>query len=205
MGRAEENDPMTTGEADPQPARQSAVSIIRAEHKGFATTLHSLQRYLRPVIEHGLKPNYDLFGSILSYMDTFMDRFHHPKEDEHLFRAVRERSDRADGVLLELQHQHAAGPAMLRELHEALGRTRGGSASDIEDFASRLRRYTEMQEAHMRKENDIIIPLACETLTAADWTAIDEAFRENLDPLFGTGPRESVGSVSGRSGSAPIP
>lgn len=199
MGGESEQDPMTPAGGDAQPFMRSAISIIHAEHKGFATTLRSLDRYLRPVMEHGLRPNYDLFGTILSYLDTFMDRFHHPKEDEHLFRAVRERTGRADATFLELQHEHAVGPVLLRELQEALARTRGGAASDIEAFAGQLNRYTKMQEAHMRRENEIIIPLACEVLTAADWQAIDEAFRENLDPLFGTGRREPWGFDSGSS------
>ena len=77
----------TRRDTDDCPAMRSAVSIIRGEHLAFATALHALERYLAPAIEQGLKPNHDLFGTILAYIERFTDRFHHPKEDEHLFRS----------------------------------------------------------------------------------------------------------------------
>ncbi|MBL0140665.1 MAG: hemerythrin domain-containing protein [Betaproteobacteria bacterium] len=168
---------------------QSALSIISGEHQGFATALNSLMRHLTPVRERRVNPNYDLFGTILSYIDTFMDRLHHPKEDEHLFRAVRTRTTEADAVLLELQHGHARGPADFRELHEALRRTRGGSAAEIETFAIILDRYAAESREHMRKEGSIVVPIALKVLTQEDWETIDHAFRDNRDPFFGTGPQ----------------
>jgi branched-chain amino acid transport system ATP-binding protein len=173
----------------------SALSIISGEHQGFATALNALMRHLAPVRERRVKPNYDFFGTILSYVDTFMDRLHHPKEDEHLFRAVRSRTSEADGVLLELQHEHASGPAEFRELHEALRRTHGGSAADIEAFAGLLDLYAAGQREHMRKENGIVIPIAQKVLRAEDWDMIDHAFRDNHDPFFGTGPLGRDGTL----------
>lgn len=180
-------------EREPLPEMQSALAIVRGEHQGFAMALHALERYLKPVVEHGLKPNHDLFETILAYIDTFMDRFHHPKEDEHLFRAIRDRTDRADAALLELQHEHAVGPALLREVRESLGRTRSGGRPEVEAFALRLHDYVGMQDAHMRTENEVVMPIAREVLLPEDWKAIDGEFRENRDPLFGGGNRSTIG------------
>lgn len=179
----------------PSPAMRAALSVIEAEHRGFATVLQALQRHLGPVREGRQLPNHDLFGTILAYTDTFMDRFHHPKEDEHLFRAVRSRTTEADETLRELQHDHALGPGELRALQEALGRSRGGAPSDVADFADRLQHYVAGQEAHMRKESGIVIPIARRVLTAEDWKEIDEAFRGNSDPFFGAGPQGRNGSL----------
>ncbi|MBK6980963.1 MAG: hemerythrin domain-containing protein [Betaproteobacteria bacterium] len=195
----------TRRDTDDCPAMRSAVSIIRGEHLAFATALHALERYLAPAIEQGLKPNHDLFGTILAYIERFTDRFHHPKEDEHLFRSVRARTDRADAALLDLQHDHATGAARLQTLHESLRRAQSGSGADLADFAGRLRRYIAGQEAHMRKEHEIVIPIARETLTPGDWEMVDLAFRDNRDPLFGTGPDGSVGYLFRRAREAPDP
>jgi hemerythrin-like domain-containing protein len=179
----------------PLPAMRAALSVIEAEHRGFATVLRALLRHLAPVQEGRQAPNHDLFGTILAYADTFMERFHHPKEDEHLFRAVRCRTTEADETLRELQHDHALGPGELRGLHEALSRSRSGAPSDVADFAGRLQRYVAGQEAHMRKESGIVIPIARRVLTAEDWKGIDEAFRGNVDPLFGAGPQGRADSL----------
>ena len=173
----------------------SALAIIHAEHNGFATALNALLRHLGPVRERRAKPNYDLFATILSYADTFMDRFHHPKEDEHLFRAVRSRTTQADATLLELQHEHASGPAEYRELHEALRRSRGGMAADIDAFSGLLERYVALQREHMHKEGSIVVPIAKRVLSAADWETIDQAFRDNNDPFFGAGPGGRVDTL----------
>ena len=174
---------------------RAALSVIEAEHRGFATVLHALQRHLGPVREGRQPPNHDLFGTILAYADTFMDRFHHPKEDEHLFRAVRTRTTEADSVLLRLQHEHANGPTELRGLHESLGRSRNGTAGEIAEFAGRLEKYIAGQEAHMRLESGTVFPIARRVLTQADWERIDEAFRGNSDPFFGAGPQGRTGSL----------
>lgn len=192
-------------DTDQCPAMRSAVAIIRGEHLALATALRALERYLAPAIEHGLKPNHDLFGTILAYIERFTDRFHHPKEDEHLFRSVRARTDRADAALLDLQHDHATGAARLQALHESLRRAQSGSGADLAEFAGRLRRYAASEESHIRKEHEIVIPIARETLTPGDWEIVDLAFRDNLDPLFGTGPDGSVGYLFRRAREAPDP
>jgi hemerythrin-like domain-containing protein len=174
---------------------RSALSIIDAEHRGYGTVLRALVRHLEPVRARREAPNHDLFATILAYADTFMERFHHPKEDEHLFRAIRTRTDEADAVLLELQHEHAHGPSELRRLREALARARNGITADIDAFAHRLERYIADQEEHMRKETGIVLPVARRVLTATDWETIDQAFRGHSDPFFGIGPQGRSGSL----------
>lgn len=173
----------------PSTTMRSALAVIEAEHRGFATVLRALQRHLVPVREGRQPPNHDLFATILAYADTFMERFHHPKEDEYLFRALRSRTDEADGVLRQLQHEHASGPAELRALQESLKASRGGVPSDVAEFAARLERYIAGQEAHMRLEGGTVVPIARRVLTQSDWEEIDQAFRGHSDPFFGAGPQ----------------
>jgi branched-chain amino acid transport system ATP-binding protein len=174
---------------------RAALSVIDAEHRGFATVLHALRRHLGPVREGRQPPNHDLFGTILTYADSFMERFHHPKEDEHLFRAVRSRTAEADAVLLRLQHEHASGPAELRRLHEALGQSRSGAAAEVAEFAALLESYIAGQEAHMRLESGTVFPIARRVLTPSDWEGIDQAFHGHSDPFFGAGPQGRTGSL----------
>jgi hypothetical protein len=42
----------------------------------------------------------------------------------------------------------------------------------------------------MRLEEDVVLPLAEQRLTEADWRPIDAAFQANEDPLFGGRPTE---------------
>ncbi len=197
---------MTTEQVDtPAAAMRAALSILDAEHRGYTTVLRALSRHLEVVRAQPAATSHDLLSTILGYADSFMERFHHPKEDEYLFRALRSRTDEADEALLALQHEHATGPAVLRSLREALARSRGGSPDDLDAFAGGLERYIAEQQAHMRTEAVVVLPLATRPLQASDWEAIERAFRGHTDPFFGAGTMgRSASFFSPRFGSAPL-
>jgi hemerythrin-like domain-containing protein len=196
---------VTTEQVDtPTAAMRAALSILDAEHRGYATVLRALSRHLELVRTRPAATNHDLLSTILAYADSFMERFHHPKEDEYLFRALRSRTDEADAALLELQHEHARGPATLRSLRDALARSRGGTPAELGAFAGGLERYIAEQQAHMRTEAAVVLPLATRVLEPSDWETIERAFRGHTDPFFGAGPLGREGSLfSPRFGSAP--
>jgi hemerythrin-like domain-containing protein len=41
--------------------------------------------------------------------------------------------------------------------------------------------YAQFQWDHMRKEEDVVFPMAQRHLTEQDWKAIDDAFQANVD------------------------
>lgn len=177
---------MATPPADPIAARASALALIGAEHAAFDKALAALMDHLTLARTHGVRPEPGLFERGLTYLSTFMDRFHHPKEDEFLFAAVRERTREADDLLAHLQHDHARGPDCFRDLEQALAGTRAGDTR-FDDFGDLLERYAREQLEHMRVESTVLMPLAERVLRPSAWLAIDGAFRANRDPLFGPG------------------
>ena len=175
---------MTSRPLDPVSARQRALASIEAEHKAFDAALAGLVGQLGFVRAHAVRPDPGLFERSLTYIATFMDRFHHRNEDEYLFKARRARTREADGLLADLQHDHARGPGFFRDLARTLAGTRTGETR-FDDFADLLERYAREQVEHMRIEGTELVPLAQRVLKASDWQAIDTAFRLNRDPLFG--------------------
>lgn len=173
----------------------SVVKILHGEHDSLAAVLGALRRYVAPLCDHKVKPDCEVFATILSYIGTFADHFHHPKEDECLFLAMRRRTRHADVFLRDLQHEHATGPAELEALKRSLLRTRGGGPTEIEDFALLLERYTKSQDEHLRQENDIVLPIAQRVLAPTDWEPIDRAFRSHRDPFFGIGATGPIGGL----------
>lgn len=180
---------------DPQDPMGSALAIIAAEHHAFDASLAAIIDHIRLVRAHRIAPHAGLFRQGLSYLATFMDHFHHPKEDEFLFKAVRERSREADELLADLHGDHARAPARFAALIKAVDGTRAGTMAAFEDFASLMERYAHEQVIHMRREKEELVPIALRTLRLADWKVIDAAFQANRDPLFGEG-RERSGPLS---------
>ena len=105
---------------------------------------------LEDVRKHGVEPDFKLFATILYYIAAFTQRFHHPKEDDYLFKLLLSRTDRADAVIDELKAEHARGPELVGGLERALVHYQGGSPIGLEDFARLVERYTAFILEHMR-------------------------------------------------------
>lgn len=52
-------------------ARESAIAIIRQEHRSIGYVVHTLQRILEHVTAHRLEADFKLIATILYYIDTF--------------------------------------------------------------------------------------------------------------------------------------
>ena len=160
-----------------------SLRIITEEHQNLwriATTID----LVADEIDAGGKVDPAFFNSVFDYIEQFVDRAHHPKEDDFLFRILRQRSAEAAAILDRLQVEHRNGPENLKALRQKLAETAGG-AQGQGDFSAALRNYTEGLKSHIRSEEKDAIPLAREVLTAEDWAEIDRAFLDNDDPVFG--------------------
>ena len=84
-----------------------------------------------------------------------------------------------------LQREHEVGAQKIRELHDALERYEDGGPWRFPAFAEAAAAYAAFHYAHMRAEEEQLIPLTRAHLTEVDWTHIDAAFRGHTDRLFG--------------------
>ena len=162
----------------------AAITIIKDEHRALGAVLHGLLYLIEQVRTAGQTPDFPLMKSMLDYIVAFPDRLHHPKEDEYLYRLLREREPSTAATLDELQDEHRRGPEVTRTMVNAQEAYRR-DASAFAAFAQAVKSYADFQWAHMRKEEEVILPIAQKALLPADWTDIDAAFRSNADPLVG--------------------
>jgi len=160
-----------------------ALRIITEEHQNLWRIASSLDM-VADEIDAGSKVETPFFSSVFDYIEQFMDRAHHAKEDAFLFPAMRLRSPEAAAILDRLQVEHVNGPEVLRDLRTKLASTAGGGESNAA-FTAALRNYTSAIKNHIRSEEKDAMPLAREVLTGDDWAEIDRAFLDNDDPLFG--------------------
>ena len=164
-----------------------ALRIIKDEHRNLWRLAITLDQVIEEM-EQTQKADPAFIGSVLDYFEHFMDGCHHRKEDEHLFRLLRLRSDSAAPLLDRLQAEHRNAPHNLAALRQQLADTAAGR-STVGGLTEALRLYLNDQKAHIRAEEQDIYPLAREVLTPADWAEIDAAFLDNDDPVFGSAAR----------------
>lgn len=167
---------------------QEAITIIRAEHRSLAAVLHGLLSIVEGLDRQGGRPDFGLLLAMLTYIDEFPDRFHHPKEDQYLFRQLRLRAPDAIGLLDALEAEHKRNGELMSGLRRALKRfeEHAGKPEAREAFRNLVKQYAEFHWSHMRLEEEQVFPLAEARLNAQDWADINAAFRSNADPLIGT-------------------
>jgi hemerythrin-like domain-containing protein len=162
-----------------------ALRIIRDEHRTLAAVLHGMLYLVREIGERGREPNFRVLDAMVYYIDTFPERFHHPKEDRYLFRMLRARCAEAGALIDRLETEHRAGNERIRALEQALARFHAGGKAEFTNFRTAVEAYAKFHWDHMKAEEQELLPLAEKHLTAADWAEIDAAFLGHTDPLLG--------------------
>jgi hemerythrin-like domain-containing protein len=177
-----------------------AITLIKEEHWALSAVLQALAllvRRMRARIADGLEPapDFALLKAVLDYIVSYPDRWHHPKEDEVLFPAVRKRTNEAEALLRQLEAEHVEGAALLARLQTQLMAFRDGAPSAREAFFDAVDAYTKFQWEHIAKEEEVLLPLARRVLTAEDWHQVALAFDAKDNPPFGIRPREQASTL----------
>ena len=169
--------------ADP---REAAIATIRAEHATLRRIVKSLQRLMHDVVGRRNAPHFGLVAAILYYLDIFSASCHHPREDEYLFRSLRQRTTRADAVLDELQAQHIRSAQLMAYAEQAFVHYQGGAPDGLKLFVDAVDAYAALLGDHIRQEENEALALAEQYLASADWSALAAAFRaEQFDKRSG--------------------
>ncbi len=162
-----------------------ALAIIHDEHRAIGAVLHGLRHVAQAAQSSGKAPDYPLLWAMLSYIDHFSERLHHPKEEHYVFVCLAKRTREGDSVIATLRQQHRDGEQWIRDLERTLGDCEGSGNHAMASFISRLDAFAAEAWKHMALEESDLLPLAKHFLTAGDWVEIALAFGRNGDPRFG--------------------
>ena len=166
---------------------KDAISILKSEHRSMSVILAAMKELARMVEEQAVKPDFRVFRAMLRYIDEYPERLHHPKEDRFLFARLAACSPEAKRLVDDLRSEHVTGARRIRELERTLLFFEDRWPAGINQFRVAVDEYAAFHWAHMRKEEDKLLPLAQRVLSEADWAAINAAFAENEDPVAGLG------------------
>lgn len=161
----------------------NAIRILRNEHRSISAVLQGLQHLARMALEPNACPVFEVFREMIRYIDTFPERLHHPKEDDHLFARLVRRAPESAPLVEELRAEHVVGAKQIRELEQAALAFERSWPAGGKEFIAAVDSYAEFHWDHMRKEERQLLPLAEKHLSEEDWRAIEEAFAGNQDPI----------------------
>jgi hemerythrin-like domain-containing protein len=169
-----------------------AIRMIEDEHRSIAAVLDGMRHMTRDAVTQGIRPNFRVLYAMLDYIVAFAQELHHPKEDGYLFSAIRACTLEANALLDELRAEHKYGDELISELRVALMAAEKGEIEAWRKLNRTVEQYADFHWKHMRREEDIVFPLAERVLSREDWRAVAAAFRENDDPTLGAKPKEAL-------------
>ena len=156
------------------------LTRLELDHERFAAILGAARALLSgadlsdPVV-------IDKLSCIVDYVAEYPDALHHPWEDR-LFERL---------TAHDLEPQAAADVARNLAKHADLGSATQSlkqrvlaSKGDLSSLRADFDAFIHMQFEHMNFEQDRLFPLAREVLSEEDWSALDAAYDELVDPLF---------------------
>ena len=162
------------------------IAACHAEHAYFKQLLRLLHKQV-DVFHTGKRPNYELMLDIISYLQDYTDKFHHPREDAAFARLAKHRPD-IELVLARLGQEHRviahAGETLVNLLNEILGDAIV-QRTEVEVAAAT---YLVYYGNHIAKEEEDFVSRAAQSLTPEDWEAVRSAVPAGHDPLFGDRP-----------------
>ena len=176
---------LVSSTGDPKPPAH-AIGIIRDEHRSLAAVMHTWMQALAAARAAGAAADVAQMRGIVRYIQDFPVALHHPKEEEHLFKRLRERTDAFDAELDELQRQHLRDEQLVAELAalvEGLARCRddASAAAATRTLDEAVQAYARFLWEHLGREEGVILPAAQQHLNDVDWVEIDRAFQQNRE------------------------
>jgi hemerythrin-like domain-containing protein len=167
------------------PRQRNAVRTILDEHEQLSMVIHGMLHFVRLIDKGEQAPGLMVFRAMLYYIREYPEHVHHPKEDQFLFKQLRDRTNELDDTLVELEFQHTQGEMLVRELEHVLTGYESEGSSAFPVFRDLVEKYAAFYFSHMRLEEDVVLPAARRLLTPENWAVVDAAFAGNPDPFAG--------------------
>lgn len=154
------------------------TQILRNEHKIIKQVLAAISR-LSQDLTHKRKVKIELTQKVMDFIRNYADLFHQGKEEDILFRDMKNRGLPTDyGPLGVVFTEHEIGRAYIRQVLSALQRYQEGETEAVLDVAKSLSNYVELLNQHIDKEDSVLYQMADEMFTATEYKKMVEEFSE---------------------------
>lgn len=154
-----------------------STDILRNEHVYIKKVLEGIRKQCISIVNGG-KVDFELFAKIIDFVRSYADKYHHQKEEKHLFNVMADQlvnvvgAGPIEGMLTE----HDFGRAYIYELEQALKRHQEGDMDAKVDVVGYAMAYFHMLSKHIDKEDKAVFSLAERRLDQPTLSRLDEDF-----------------------------
>lgn len=158
--------------------------ILKHEHRIIERALRSLDGVCAR-LEGGTPVPSSALLEIVDFITTFADRYHHGKEEQHLFPALeRNGIPRHGGPLAVMEREHQVERELISELRRSIDSYKEGDPPATRRFVEAGRAFLTLLVGHIEKEDGILFRIGDEVLDDAQRAKLAEDFKQ-LDSALG--------------------
>jgi hemerythrin-like domain-containing protein len=168
------------------------TSILVREHELILKVLDALEGYAS-LVERA-DPMHPQDGrAFVEFFREFTDACHHGKEEDILFAAMVDAGFPSEsGPLGVMRGEHGRGRRLVRQLRDLADRVVEWTDEDRESFAGAAHTFAALLREHIRKEDEVLYPMAETHLTSEQLRRVDELFRLFEEQRMGRGVHERL-------------
>jgi hemerythrin-like domain-containing protein len=175
--------------ADPkeEQAVSRAIDDLMHEHEAILSALNILGD-IDAKLNAGEPVDVGDVWAFIDFLKEFADKCHHGKEEGLLFPAlVAAGMPERGGPVGVMLAEHVQGRQWIGDMEAAARPVLQPAA-----FSQAARGYAQLLQAHIRKENNILFPMAEQLLPAAQLDALFEAFEKHEATVIGPGRHDQL-------------
>jgi len=161
----------------------SIIETLTREHHLIRDYIDKIQ-VAAEVYGWGEQPPKEFFERVIEFSDTFIDQYHHVKEEEILFpRLVAKLNGELEDPFVALQNQHKIAREAMMEIKRCLKGYFEGDQTQTSLFWRNLGTYTSFLRAHLNRENHIFLPWVEKKLSRSERTELEALFESEENKL----------------------
>jgi hemerythrin-like domain-containing protein len=175
-----------------------ATEELKKEHNAVRIVLAVLDK-MCDRLESGQMIDSNDLDNIIEFLQIFVDKCHHAKEERLLFAAMRSAVSSAEEKQIEdLLRDHVDGRNHVKGMKESADRYRAGDAGASVDIVAHAKNYIALLNQHIERENFSFFPLADKKLSEKKHDELFADFEKLEVEEIGTGRHEQFHSMIDR-------
>jgi hemerythrin-like domain-containing protein len=164
---------------------------LRAEHDGILWMLEILEK-ISGTMAVNQAAQLQHLDQVMEFLKVFVDQCHHGKEEQILFPALETAGiAKQGGPIGVMLHEHQIGRGHVKAMSDALASLKGGTETARLGFAAAAGQYLDLLRQHIRKENEVLFPMADQVLSAEQQDHISDQFERLEKEKVGEGRHEA--------------
>jgi hemerythrin-like domain-containing protein len=170
---------------------QSVTAILREEHEAISMVLDYLDR-ATGALARGRPVNPGIFRDMLRFVELFVGRCHHGKEEQIVFPLLRHQSVTTDAIITQLEAEHEQGERLAESFAQAVAGYTVDDPGTASPLVAAANAYGAHLRRHIRFEDERLLAPAEQMGSSPALAATVARFERFEDEVMGAGTHEQL-------------